>query len=152
MLSPAMGKELAHKHGVYSNQVCIVTSTLAVPNFILNMAKRPQEMQIYTQRDVFAPPNTNYANQVFPPKPGRSGVIIVRKPPWLAANSYWEPEPVGALEACRAHAFLPLTKGCSTLYLSSGAVVKLFSLPCINATLFRLTGSPNSDPPAVCII
>lgn len=76
-----MGKALAHKHGVYSNQVCIVPSTLAVPNFILNMAKRPQEMQIYTQRDVFAPPNTNYANQVFPPKPGRSGVITVRKPP-----------------------------------------------------------------------
>ena len=81
MLSPAMGKELARKDSAYSNQVCTLTSTLAVPNFILNMAKRPQEMQIYTQRDVVAPPNTNYANQVFPPKPGRSGVIIVRKPP-----------------------------------------------------------------------
>lgn len=35
MLSPAIGKQLPHKHSMYSNQVCIVTSTLAVPNFVL---------------------------------------------------------------------------------------------------------------------
>lgn len=45
-------------------------------------------MQIYTQRDVFVPPNTNYANQVVRPEPARGGVIIFRKPPSLAANSY----------------------------------------------------------------
>lgn len=126
---------------MYSNQVWVVTSTLTVPNFILNMAKRPQEKQIYNGGDAFAPPNTNYVNWVFQPEPGRGGVITLWKPRWLAANSYWEPERVGSLEPCRAHAFLPLNKACSTLYLSSRAVVKLLHLPCINATLFRLTGS-----------
>lgn len=119
---------------------------------ILNMVKRPQEMQVYIQRDVFAPPNTDYVNQAFQPEPGRGDVIILRKSLWLAAISYWEPDLVGSLEPCRAHAFLPLTKGCSTLYLSSRALVKLFHLPCINATLFRPTGSLHSDPPAICII
>lgn len=88
LLSPATGKQSRHKHIVYSDQVRVVPSTLAVPNFVLNMAKRPQEVQIYTRRDVFAPPNTNYVNQVFQPEPGRGGVIILRKPPRLAANSY----------------------------------------------------------------
>lgn len=60
--------------------MCIVTSTLAALNFIVTMAKKPQEMQIYTQRDVFAPPNTDYVTQVFQAERGRGGVIILRKP------------------------------------------------------------------------
>lgn len=47
------------------------SSTLAVPHFVLNMAKRPQEMQVYTRRDVFAPPDASYINQVFQPEHGR---------------------------------------------------------------------------------
>lgn len=102
-------------------------------------------MQVYTRRDVFAPPDTSYINQVFQPEHGRerwcddsqeASVIGCQRP--------LRTDLVGSSEPCRAHPSLLLTKGCSTLYLASGSLVKLFRLPCISATC--------SDRPALSTV
>lgn len=129
------------------------SSTLAVPHFVLNMAKRPQEMQVYTRRDVFAPPNTSYINQVFQPEHGRerwcddsqeASVIGCQR--LLRIRPGWF---FGAMQSASFPSFNQRLLHALPGQRVPGQAVPLAMHQC---HLFRPTGSLHSDPTAVCII
>jgi hypothetical protein len=103
-------------------------------------------MAIYNQEDAHTPRNTTYATWVcWPEEADQEEVVMTQKAAVfiLRSRTGW------LLRSVQSACLFPLIKPAAHATWAAG-LWSTFCLPCINATLFRPSGSPHSAPPVAC--